>query len=180
MLVRCPECRIEFRLLGEMPRRRVIRYLCQGCRGIVRLDLELDEVTSSSSSGSYRSIDRSKTVLVADGSEPVLKIAGDLLRRAGYRVLLATDGPMALRKARESHPDLVILDLQTPGLNGFEVLREIRKDSRLAGTPVVVMSRVYRANVLRTLHRERAQGYLYKPGMKDTLVFRTQQLLTHR
>jgi len=73
MLVRCPQCKTEFRLVGEPPAEKVVRYLCPGCQAIVRIDVELDEVRSSSSSGSYRSIPRRKKVLVADDSELVLE-----------------------------------------------------------------------------------------------------------
>ena len=49
MLVRCPQCKTEFRLVGEPQAEKVVRYLCPGCETIVRIDIELDEVASSSS-----------------------------------------------------------------------------------------------------------------------------------
>src|SRR5262245_14088410 len=110
MPVRCPRCRAEIRIVDYTREDRVGKYQCPSCSEIVRIDLALDEVLSSSSSGSYKSLDRPKTVLVADDTHDVLQLAGDLLGGAGYHVLVAHDGEEALQVIREEHPDLVVLD----------------------------------------------------------------------
>ncbi len=176
MLVRCPQCRSEFRLTDYAPEARVVRYLCPGCREIVRVDLALDEVRSSSSSGSFSRIDRTPTVLVADDADPVLRLASDLLAGAGYRVLLASDGHEALRLIRDEHPDVVVLDLLMPGLTGFDVLREIRQEARLRDVAVLAMSSVYKDNVLAFLHEMGARGFLDKRQLRESLVFRVRGL----
>ena len=176
MLVRCPECKTEFRLVDYGAGDRVIRYLCPGCRGIVGIDLELDEVRSSSSSGSYRSIERRRTVLVADDSPEILETARSLLEGAGYQVFVAADGLEALRIAREAHPDVIVLDLLMPRLTGFDVLREILSDDRVKDTPVLAMSGVYKDNVLAFLQQLGARGFLDKQQLRDSLVFRVQGL----
>src|SRR5262245_65281812 len=96
MLVRCPQCKTQFRLVEHDPDDRVVKYLCPGCETIVRIDLSLDEVDSSSSSGSFRSIERKKTILVADDARQILDRAEKVLAGAGYHVLLAGDGEEAL------------------------------------------------------------------------------------
>lgn len=178
MLVRCPQCRTEFRLVDYTPSDRVVKYLCPGCEIIVRIDLEQDEVLSSSSSGSYRSLDRKKTVLVADDAEAVLKECEALLKDAGFNVLLAADGVEALRLVREEHPDLVVLDLLMPRMTGFDVLREIRQDERVRDTKVVAISSVYKEGILEFLHQLGALGFLDKELIRESLVFRVQALLT--
>jgi CheY-like chemotaxis protein len=177
MLVRCPQCKIEFRLVDYGPTERVVKYLCPGCRAIVRLDLEQDEVRTSSSAGSYRSLERRRTVLVADDSPAVLATVERLLGEAGFSVLLAVDGVEALRILRDEHPDLVVLDLLMPRMTGFDVLRDIRSDERIKDTPVLAMSGVYKDNVLEFLHQLGAQGFLDKEKLEETLVFRVQGLL---
>ncbi len=177
MLVRCPQCKEEFRLVDYGPGERVIRYLCPGCREIVRIDLEMDEVRSSSSSGSYRAIERRRTILVADDSPMLLETARELLEEAGYQVLLAADGLEALRLVREEHPDAVVLDLLMPRLTGFDVLREIRADERIRSTPVLAMSGVYKDNVLVFLQQLGAKGFLDKSRMRESLVFRVQAIV---
>lgn len=177
MLVRCPQCKSEFRLVDYASGDRVVKYLCPGCSTIVRVDLELDEVHSSSSSGSYRSLHRRRTVLVADDSDAVLRASETLLTAAGYQVLLASDGAEALRRIRDEHPDLVVLDLLMPGMTGFDVLREIRQDERVRDTAVLAMSSVYKDNVLGFLHDLGAQGFLDKQQLQESLVFRVQALV---
>jgi CheY-like chemotaxis protein len=177
LLVRCPRCKSEFRLVDYSAEERVVKYLCPGCEAIVRIDLEMDEVHSSSSAGSYRSLERHKTVLVADDAQQILRLAESLLAEAGFHVLVASDGAEALRMVREHHPDLVVLDLLMPRMTGFDVLREIRQDERVKDTPVVAMSGVYKDTILDFLQQLGAQGFLDKGQIRDTLVFRAQQLL---
>jgi predicted Zn finger-like uncharacterized protein len=177
MLVRCPECKAQFRLVEDRPGERVVRYLCPGCETIVSVDLALDEVQSSSSAASYRGLERAKTVLVADDARTTLEMAGDLLRDAGFNVILATDGIEALQVIRERHPDLVVLDLLMPRMTGFDVLREMQQDERISGTPVMAMSGVYRDNVVEFLQELGARGFMEKTQLEETLVFRTRQIL---
>ena len=177
MLVRCPRCRAEIRIVDYTREDRVVKYLCPSCAEIVRIDLEKDEVASSSSSGSYRSLDRHKTVLVADDTEEVLQAASELLGGAGFLVLVARDGEEAMETIREEHPDLVVLDLLMPRMTGFDVLRELRQDERVKDTPVLAMSGVYKENILEFLHQLGASGFLDKQQLTDSLVFRVQALL---
>lgn len=177
MLVRCPQCKTEFRLVDYAADDRVVKYLCPGCDTIVRIDLALDEVRSSSSSGSYRDLDRRRTILVADDAEPILTLAERLLVEAGFHVCTAADGEEAMRVVREEHPDLVVLDLLMPRRTGFDVLREIREDPRIRNTPVLAISSVYKDNILGFLHQLGAQGFLDKRQIESSLVFRVQSIL---
>jgi len=177
MIVRCPQCKTEFRLSGDAPAEKVVRYLCPGCQTIVRIDLELDEVASSSSSGSFKGVPRKKSILVADDSDFVLKQCETLLTEAGYHVLLASDGVDALRLIREEHPDLVVLDLLMPRMTGFDLLREVRQDERVRDTLVLAISSVYKDDILDFLHQLGAQGFIDKAQIQESLVFRVNSLL---
>jgi CheY-like chemotaxis protein len=177
MLVRCPKCRGENRLVEIPPGQKVVTCLCQVCEQIVRMDLSLDEVKSSSSAWAFSSVERRATVLVADDSEMVLRMATDLLQAAGYEVITAADGETALRRVEEEHPDLVVLDLLMPRLTGFDVLRQIKRTERLRRTPVLVMSGVYKDDVISHLEEMGAAGYMGKELLVETLVFRVKTLL---
>jgi CheY-like chemotaxis protein len=178
MLVRCPQCRSEIRLSGDAPTEKVVRYFCPTCQAIVRIDLMLDEVPSSSSSGTFNSIQRRKKALVADDAELILKQCEKILSAAGFQVLLAADGIEALRVIREEHPDIVILDLLMPRMTGFDVLREVRGDDRIKDTVVLAISSVYKDNILSFLHQLGAQGFLDKSQIEESLAFRVQGLMT--
>src|SRR5580704_385566 len=81
-----------------------------------------------------------KTVLVADDKATSRELVRTVLEKIGYTVVEASDGIEALKSARESKPDLIILDLHMPGLDGFGVVREIRLDRDLASTPVMALT----------------------------------------
>lgn len=81
-----------------------------------------------------------RTILVAEDRDTSRELARTLLEHSGYTVLEAADGEQAVRVAREHLPDLVLLDLQMPRKNGFEVLHELRSDERFKSTPIVALT----------------------------------------
>lgn len=81
-----------------------------------------------------------KKVLVADDKAPGRELLRAVMEQSGHAVYEASDGIEALRGARELLPDLIILDLHMPGLDGFRVLEELRLDQRFAGTPIIALT----------------------------------------
>ena len=82
----------------------------------------------------------SKTILVVDDEPRIVELARDYLEHAGFAVLTANDGPSALAAARTRQPDLVVLDLGLPGLDGLDVTRQLRTGERTAAVPIVIFS----------------------------------------
>jgi DNA-binding response OmpR family regulator len=111
-----------------------------------------------------------KTVLVADDQPHIVRLIQVNLEKVGYRVVTAADGLEALRKVREEIPDLVILDVIMPHKDGFEVLREIKRDPRLMEVPVIMLTvKTQNADIVEGL-REGAEMYLPKPFHPKELV----------
>jgi CheY-like chemotaxis protein len=81
-----------------------------------------------------------KQILIVEDKPASRELLRTVLERQGYGVAEAEDGDDALVKLREYVPDLVLLDLQMPARNGYDVLKEIRKDPRLAQVPVVAIT----------------------------------------
>jgi two-component system cell cycle response regulator DivK len=79
-------------------------------------------------------------VLIVDDNERNLKLASDVLKAAGFRTLAAVDGAGALALAKEEIPDLVLLDLRLPDLNGADVARALARGARTRDIPVVALS----------------------------------------
>jgi len=79
-------------------------------------------------------------VLVADDSEDVLEAHSEILRDAGYRVATARDGAQAVELALELKPDVILMDLQMPGIDGWEATRRIRADLRTHKTPIIALT----------------------------------------
>jgi DNA-binding response OmpR family regulator len=79
-------------------------------------------------------------ILVADDDKSIVKVVRGYLEQAGYAVLTAADGETALHMLRRERPDLVILDLMMPGLDGWEITRVVRADKFLAATPIIMLT----------------------------------------
>src|SRR5438034_10065614 len=78
-----------------------------------------------------------QTILVVDDEPQIVKLVRDYLEHGGFKVLTATDGPAALRTAATQHPDLVVLDLGLPGLDGLDVTRARR---RIGAVPSIMLT----------------------------------------
>jgi two-component system alkaline phosphatase synthesis response regulator PhoP len=79
-------------------------------------------------------------ILVVDDDRSIIKVLRGYLEQAGYSVLTAADGEAALHTLRRERPDLVILDLMMPALDGWEVTRIVRADRTLAATPIIMLT----------------------------------------
>jgi two-component system, cell cycle response regulator DivK len=105
----------------------------------------------------------SRRILVVEDNPLNLKLIRDVLQVAGYDVIEAHTGEEGLHLAREDPPDLVLMDLQLPGIDGTETLRRLRQDSLARKVPVVAVTAFAMAE-----DRERAalagfDGYIEKP-----------------
>jgi DNA-binding response OmpR family regulator len=121
-----------------------------------------------------------RTVLVADDDDDILELVAFRLERAGYEVITAHDGGQALAKAQEHQPDLAVLDVMMPGLNGYEVTRQLRADEATRDIPVILLTaRVQEADVSRGFEAG-ADDYLRKPFSPQELRSRVQAILARR
>ena len=79
-------------------------------------------------------------VLYIEDERPVIDLVREALKMAGYKVVGATSGRQGLTLMRERKPDLLLLDLMMPDINGWDVYREMKTDKKLANIPVIVVS----------------------------------------
>jgi len=115
-----------------------------------------------------------KTVLVVDDEPQILRLVRDYLERAGFKVVTAGDGVAALRTARTQHPDLVVLDLGLPQLDGLDVTRELRREGAV---PIIMLTaRGDESDKLVGLELG-ADDYLTKPFSPKELVARVRAVL---
>ena len=115
-----------------------------------------------------------KTILVVDDAPNIVELVRMYLEGAGYATLVATDGPSAVELHRKHRPDLVILDVMLPGMDGFEVCRAIRRE---ADTPVVMLTaRTDDIDAIVGLELG-ADDYVTKPFNPRALVARVKAIL---
>ncbi len=81
-----------------------------------------------------------KIVLVVDDDPMIIEMVKDFLESHGYHVIPATTGEEALPKAEISKPDVLILDVMMPGMDGYETCSYLRQDARLSGVPVIMFT----------------------------------------
>jgi two-component system cell cycle response regulator DivK len=102
-------------------------------------------------------------ILVVEDNAMNLKLVRDVLQHAGYDVLEASTGEDGLRVAREMAPDLVLMDLQLPGIDGTETLRRLRHDSPDRRVPVVAVTAFAMPEDRERATRAGFDGYVEKP-----------------
>jgi CheY-like chemotaxis protein len=102
-------------------------------------------------------------ILVIEDNERNLKLVRDVLQYAGYQVLEARTGEDGVELAERSAPDLVLMDLQLPGIDGTEALRQLRHSPRTAAVPVVAVSAYAMKDDRDRALRAGFDGYLEKP-----------------
>jgi two-component system, OmpR family, alkaline phosphatase synthesis response regulator PhoP len=114
------------------------------------------------------------TILVVDDEPRIVQLVRDYLEHGGFTVLVATDGPSALRSARTGRPDLVVLDLGLPGLDGLDVTRALRREGEV---PIIILTaRTEESDKLVGLELG-ADDYLTKPFSPKELVARIRAVL---
>lgn len=118
-----------------------------------------------------------KKVLIADDEPNIVISLEFLLRREGFEVLVAVDGEEALAKARAEKPDLVLLDVMMPKMNGFDVCQALRADPALAAMRVLMLTAKGRDTEVSKGLGLGADAYVTKPFSTKDLVAQVRQLL---
>ncbi len=115
-----------------------------------------------------------KTILVVDDEPKMVQLARDYLEHAGFAVLTTRDGKSALASVRTAKPDLVVLDLRLPEMDGLDVTRALRKESNV---PIIMLTaRVEESDKLVGLELG-ADDYITKPFSPKELVARVRAVL---
>jgi two-component system, OmpR family, response regulator VicR len=121
-----------------------------------------------------------KKILVVEDDPVNQMILADFLAANGYETIAASTGPEGIDRFARDEPDLVLVDVQLPRKNGFEVVREIKATARGQRTPIMLMSAVYsdRDQSSRTIQLGAlADGYLTKPFDLVHLLAQVKELL---
>jgi two-component system phosphate regulon response regulator PhoB len=116
-------------------------------------------------------------ILVVDDEEDILELVSYNLAKAGYRVTAVASGEEAIKSARSKSPDLVLLDLMLPGVDGLEVCNTLKRDPRTANIPIVMLTaRGEEADIVSGLELG-ADDYVTKPFSPRVLLARIRAVL---
>ncbi|HEX5306029.1 MAG TPA: response regulator [Dyella sp.] len=120
---------------------------------------------------------RGARMLVVDDSPTIRAVLGKMLKQDGYSVSAAGDGETALAMARSEKPELIFLDIVMPGMNGFAVLRALRREPDTHGIPIVMISGNLQATEQFYVQRFGADDFMKKPFGRAEVFTRIQQLV---
>jgi two-component system alkaline phosphatase synthesis response regulator PhoP len=119
-----------------------------------------------------------KKILIVEDEEDVLELLfatfGDL---GDYRILCARDGEEALRIARVDNPDIILLDIQLPKLNGYKVCKPVKSDPAMSHTKVLMLSGMAQNSDRQKAQEAGADGYITKPFSSIELAEKVEGLL---
>lgn len=117
-------------------------------------------------------------ILVVDDSATIVTIIKDVLQKEGYEVEEAFDGVVALEKAKTWKPDLILLDIVMPEMDGYAVLKQLRRDAPAGDPnyiPVIIMTT--RDKMRGLVELEGIEGFIVKPFRRSELLSKLQEVL---
>jgi len=119
----------------------------------------------------------SKRILIVEDQEDNRKILRDLLASAGYELLEASTGEEGVAQAEAHHPDLVLMDIQLPGLDGYEATRRIKNNPSLRSTPVIAVTSYALSGDEAKAREAGCDAYVTKPFSPKALLATIREFL---
>jgi DNA-binding response OmpR family regulator len=119
-----------------------------------------------------------KKILLVDDEVDIVTVIRLRLESSGYEVIVARDGKEALNTARSVRPDLIILDLMLPGMDGFHVARMLKYDAHYKDIPIIMLTAKAGEESRKTGAQVGADAYMNKPFEAEKLLSKIRELLT--
>ncbi|WP_198263654.1 response regulator [sulfur-oxidizing endosymbiont of Gigantopelta aegis] len=116
-------------------------------------------------------------ILVVDDSPTETHIISTALEKQGHRVSVAVDGKDGVEKATQTLPDLILMDVVMPELNGFQATRQLTKQTEAENIPVIMVTTKDQKTDRMWAERQGAKGYITKPFVEDELIQEVNRLL---
>ncbi|MDH7512191.1 MAG: response regulator [Clostridiales bacterium] len=118
-------------------------------------------------------------ILIVDDSQVNLRLLDKILSNVGYNVIQATNGADAVRAAKDAHPDLIILDIAMPGIDGIQAACILRNDAETKNIPIIFASSLIKRRRKRRTNTFLGSSFLPKPYNKTALLREIRGHLAH-
>jgi len=118
-----------------------------------------------------------KKILVVEDNEQNLYLASFLLERNGYEVITAKDGLEAIENAKAEKPDLILMDIQLPEMDGFEATRRIKEIPEISYVPIIAVTSYAMVGDREKALASGCVGYIEKPFMPETFISEVERYL---
>ena len=119
----------------------------------------------------------SRKILLVDDSETVLQMEQMILAKSSYELILARDGEEGVAKALATQPDLILMDVVMPKMNGFEAMKQLRENAQTRSVPIVMVTSKAEAESMETGYQTGCSDYIIKPIDRLELVTKVKNLL---
>lgn len=116
-------------------------------------------------------------ILIVDDSPTELHVLSQMLNKGGFETVTAEDGEEGIEKAKAELPDLILMDVVMPGLNGFQATRKLSRDAATKHIPVVMVTTKDQDTDREWGMRQGARDYMVKPVKSDELLAKVKTLL---
>jgi two-component system, cell cycle response regulator DivK len=119
-----------------------------------------------------------RKILIVEDNEQNMYLMTFLLENYGYKIIQAFNGKEGIRLAQETKPDVILLDIQLPEMNGYQVAEELRKDHLLSSVPIIAVTSYAMAGDKERALAAGATGYIEKPINPDTFITQLQEYIS--
>ncbi len=119
-------------------------------------------------------------ILIVDDVVQNLQVMGKMLEQAGYETTFATSGEQALERVKTAHPDLILLDLMMPGMNGLAVCQKLKSDPNFCQIPIIFLTASNAIDSLLEAFKTGASDYISKPFRPEEVLIRIETQLTNQ
>jgi len=119
----------------------------------------------------------SRKILLVDDSETVLQMEQMILAKSSYELILARDGEEGVAKALATQPDLILMDVVMPKMNGFEAMKQLRENAQTRSVPIVMVTSKAEAESMEAGYQNGCSDYIIKPIDQLELMMKVKNLL---
>lgn len=182
MIIACPQCQSQYRINPAAGSKAKARVRCPNCQHTFEITLAAEPPVAAAETPVVRPEPQAggsaPLVLVVDDARYFREMIRDILAELPIRLETAADGSEALAKIQSLQPDLLLLDLNIPGLSGQELIAAVRRDPALRALRILAMSAVQRGeDAAHDLRRLGAEDFISKSFKPRDLQSRVRQLL---
>jgi len=119
----------------------------------------------------------SRKILLVDDSETVLQMEQMILAKSSYELILARNGEEGVAKALATQPDLILMDVVMPKMNGFEAMKQLRENAQTRSVPIVMVTSKAEAESMEAGYQNGCSDYIIKPIDQLELMMKVKNLL---
>jgi twitching motility two-component system response regulator PilH len=117
------------------------------------------------------------SILIVDDSNTEVHVFTKMLEKHGYEILVAKTGEEGIELAQQNKPDLILMDIVMPGMDGFQATRKLSKNAETANIPIIIISTKSQQTDKIWGMRQGAKDYLIKPVTENTLISKIKSVL---